>query len=589
MTDQGGWLRRAIPLAGLTIALLVGSAAWAAEASDAPAPPDIAWFDLATGLFGGLALFLYGMERLAHSLKSVAGDRMRALLAALSNRRLVGLVTGAIVTAIIQSSSVTTVMLVGFVSANLMSFSQSVAIMLGAGIGTTITAQIIALNVTKYSLLLVTVGFGAVFLAKRERVRDMGYVIMGLGLIFFGMTVMSDAMRPLRTYEPFIGLMRDMSNPILGLLVGTLFTALIQSSAATLGVIIVLAQQGVVTLEAGITLALGANIGTTITAGLASIGKPREAIRVAVGHALFKFIGALIFLPFVSPFADFVVAVSPNGPPGLVGAELLASTVPRQVANAHTFFAVTVALLFLPITGQFARMVTRLVPDRPHQLETQIIEAKYLNDLLLRTPGLALQAVRNELERVGRRVGNMLDDVLAPMLDGPVEKLDEVALLDEEVDVLYQRIVEFLGKVSKLELSDREMQELMQLMRVANHMETIGDVIEIDLVAIGRRRAELNLHVSQVTRAKLQTLHAECVRLVRQAGRAVVEADAELAGAIVTDKLAMTTLFGEVEKHQVGRLVAAEPQRLEAYAVEMDIVDRLNRIFYHARRIAKNV
>jgi len=580
-------LQRVLVFAAAAVALLVGSTAWAADSAPA-ATQEIAWLELVMGLFGGLALFLYGMERLAQALKSVAGDRMRSVLAALSNRRLVGLTSGAIVTAIIQSSSVTTVMLVGFVSANLMSFSQSIAVILGAGIGTTITGQIVAFKVTKYALLLVAVGFIPVFVGKRRQVRDLGYVVMGLGLIFFGMSVMGDSMRPLRTYEPFLAMMSDMSNPVLGVLVGTLFTALIQSSSATLGVIIVLAQQGVISLEAGITLALGANIGTTITAALAAIGKPREAVRVAVAHALFKVIGALLFLPFVSPFADLVVALSPAAP-DLTGAELLAHTVPRQVANAHTFFAVAVALLFLPVTGQFARIVTRLVPDRPQDEEDRIIETKYLNDILLRTPGLALQAVRNELERVGRRVGNMLDDVLKPMLEGPVEKLDEVEQRDEEVDVLYQRIVEFLGKVSKLELSDRDMTELMQLMRVANHMETIGDIIEVDLVAIGRRRAAIDLHVSDETRDKLTTLHSECVRLVRQAGRAVVDHDTDLAGAVVTDKPAMKALIGEVEEHQVNRLVAAEPHRLEAYSVEMDVVDRLNRIYYHARRIAKNV
>ncbi|PIE17314.1 MAG: NAD+ kinase [Proteobacteria bacterium] len=557
-------------------------------AADAPQTVEIAWFELVMGLFGGLSLFLYGMERLAQSLKTVAGGRMRAVLAALSNRRLVGLTTGAVVTAIIQSSSVTTVMLVGFVSANLMSFSQSIAVILGAGIGTTITGQIIAFKVTKYSLLLVSLGFGAVFIGKRDRVKDMGYMVMGLGLIFFGMAVMSDAMKPLRTYQPFLDLMASMSNPILGVLVGTAFTALIQSSSATLGVIIVLAQQGVISLEAGVTLALGANIGTTVTAGLASIGKPREAVRVAVAHALFKVFGALLFLPFVSPFAGFVASLS-TPPVGLEGAELLAQTVPRQVANAHTIFAVAVALLFLPITGWFARVVTRLVPDRPHAEEARIIEAKFLNNILLRTPGLALQAVRNELERVGRRVAEMLMDVMEPMLDGPVEALDDVERRDEEVDALYERIVQFLGKISEGELALRESKELMRLMRVANHLETIGDIIETDLVGIGRRRAEAALAVSHKTRDKLTTLHAATVHTVRQAARAVVEADINLAGVVVTDKPAMKALVGEAEAHEADRLVAAAPQRLEAYSLEMDIIDRLNRIYYHARRIAKNV
>ena len=259
----------------------------------------INWWQMGMTLLGGLAVFLFGMEQMADALKKVAGDSMKQILARLTNSRIMGLITGAFVTAIIQSSSVTTVMLVGFVTAGLMSLSQAIGVILGADIGTTITAQIVAFKVTKYALLLVALGFGLIFMGKNDYIKQYGYLIMGLGLIFFGMGIMSEGMHPLRSYEPFIELMQNVSNPVIGILVATLFTALVQSSSATMGVVIAMALQGLITLEAGIALALGANIGTCATAGLAAIGKPREAVRVAVAHVTFKIVGVILIFPLI--------------------------------------------------------------------------------------------------------------------------------------------------------------------------------------------------------------------------------------------------------------------------------------------------
>ena len=212
---------------------------------------EIPWGIMGMRLFGGLALFLFGMDQMSEALKAVAGNRMKEFLGNLTNNRVSGLLTGAGVTAVIQSSSVTTVMLVGFVTAGLMSLSQAIGVILGADIGTTITAQIVAFPVKKYALLLVTTGFVMLFVGRKEKIKHYGTLIMGLGLIFFGLAIMSDAMKPLRSYQPFIQLMQSVANPLVGILVATLFTALIQSSSATMGVVIVLAQQGLITLEGG--------------------------------------------------------------------------------------------------------------------------------------------------------------------------------------------------------------------------------------------------------------------------------------------------------------------------------------------------
>ena len=236
----------------------------------------IAWGHLAMGLFGGLALFLFGMEQMSDALKSALGDQMKTLLAKLTRNRFTGALTGAFVTAVVQSSSVTTVLVVGFVSAGMMNMTQSIGVIMGANVGTTVTAQIVAFKVEEAALWMVALGFLMMFAARRERVKHYGSMLMGLGLIFYGMSLMGGAMDPLRSYEPILQLMAQMKNPLLAILVGALFTALVQSSSATTAIVITMAGQGLISLEAGIALAFGANIGTCITAQLAALGKPRE-------------------------------------------------------------------------------------------------------------------------------------------------------------------------------------------------------------------------------------------------------------------------------------------------------------------------
>ena len=395
---------------------------------------EIAWMTMGMTLLGGLAIFLFGMEQMAEAMKKVAGDRMKQILATLTNSRIMGLITGAFVTAVIQSSSVTTVMLVGFVTAGLMSLSQAIGVILGADIGTTVTAQIVAFKVTKYALLLVAIGFALIFMGKKDHVRQYGHLIMGLGLIFFGMGIMSDGMRPLRTYEPFIELMQNVSNPAIGIAIATVFTALIQSSSATMGVVIALALQGLVSLEGGIALALGANIGTCATAALASIGKPREAVRVAVAHVTFKIVGVLLIIWFIPTFADFVRYISPVADPGITGMDKLAAETPRQIANAHTVFNVGIAFLFLPFSALFARFCEWVVPDKP-MLEKLIIAPKYLDEELLETPSLALERTRLEIGHMGERVQEMIDRMMSEILTGDRDSLIELAKLDDEVDI----------------------------------------------------------------------------------------------------------------------------------------------------------
>jgi len=479
-------------------------------------------------------------------------------------------------------------MLVGFVTANLMSLSQTIGVILGADIGTTITAQIVAFKVTKYALLLLAVGFAMLFVSKKEKIQQYGYMIMGLGMIFFGMGVMSEAMAPLRTFQPFIDLMANMSNPLLGILVATIFTALVQSSSATMGVVIVLAMQGLITLEAGIALALGANVGTCVTAGLASIGKPREAVRVAASHVLFKVLGVILMLPLIGPFAEFVVYISPNPAEGASGIDAISSVLPRQVANAHTLFNVGIAVFFLPFISQFARLIYKLVPDKPIEIEKEI-QPKYLSDMLFHTPSLALDAARHEVKRMGKRVDLMSSAMMPAVLTGDKESLLAIREMYQEVDVLHKHIVTYLAKASQLQLNEHQTLKLTNIMAAVNDLDHIGDLIEVNMVELGLKRINIGFKISEPTQKVVKTLHVVVSDALKAALRAVVEEDKDYAVRVISMKEDITELLKHAQLHQTERLVASDSGKFEAYSVELDIIEKLKRIYYHSKRVAKSV
>ena len=548
---------------------------------------EIPWGIMGMRLFGGLALFLFGMDQMSEALKAVAGNRMKEFLGNLTNNRVTGLLTGAGVTAVIQSSSVTTVMLVGFVTAGLMSLSQAIGVILGADIGTTITAQIVAFPVKKYALLLVTTGFVMLFVGRKEKIKHYGTLIMGLGLIFFGLAIMSDAMKPLRSYQPFIQLMQSVANPLVGILVATLFTALIQSSSATMGVVIVLAQQGLITLEGGIALALGANIGTCATAGLASIGKPREAVRVAVAHVTFKIVGVALIFFFIPHLAEFCRWISPAYPE-LTGIEKLAKETPRQVANAHTMFNVGIAFLFLPVTPLFARFCEWVVPDKPEEGDVLPVDFKprYLDETLISTPPLALGRCRLEIGRLGDRVVDMFSKVLPAVLTGSKENLQEIVEMDDEVDAMHGHIVLFLGKLSRTKLSDEQAEELMYLLQTADRFENIGDIMENNMVRVGTKRIDENINISKSTMKIINIYHRQVARALLDTVKVVVNEDVDAIKRVRRTKGKIASLALETAEHGIERLTADAPNRLKTYTRERETIDHIDRIYRLCRRIA---
>lgn len=536
--------------------------------SDAPLPV----FAIVVGLIGGLSLFLYGMDRMTVALRKAAGESMRTLLGKLTTNRFTGAGVGAFVTAVIQSSSVTTVLVVGFISAGLMTMRQSIGVIMGANVGTTVTAQIIAFQVTRYALLIVAVGFWMRFLLRNDRLKQVGQMILGLGLIFLGMHLMSQATGPLRSYPPFIDLMGRMSHPMLALGAGAVFTAVVQSSSATTGIVIVLAAQKLIGLDAGIALILGANIGTCVTAMLATIGAPRPALQAALVHVLFNVAGAMLWIFLIDPLAEAVRAVSPDPA--------------RQIANAHTVFNIANTALFIWFTGPIAMLVERVVPRKPKP-QPDAPQPHYINDHYLDAPSLAMDSARLEIVRLGEMACRQLRNTPRTVLHGSASALRQLAQMDDRIDALYEHIVAFLGKLSRLDLGKTQTRQLNALIAVVNQIENIGDSIETNLVSLGEQRLRDDVHVSGETEQAMQPLFELTVEALDNAVRALAYRDAKAAGEVVAMKGRVHETAEQLYEHLGRRLIADAPNRVITFKVENDIIEQLKRVYYFAKRIAR--
>lgn len=567
-------------------------------AKASPVEHELDGIRMAMDLLGGLALFLLGLDRMSGSLKAVAGDQLRIIMARLTTNRFSGVLTGALTTAIIQSSSVTTVLVVGFVSAGLISLPQSIGIIFGAEIGTTITAQIIAFKITRYALPMIALGFALVLAGRGAVTRQVGQTIIGLGMIFFGMGVMSTAMAPLRTHPPFINMMLNFEHPLAGILLAVLFTSLVQSSSATIGIVIVFASQGLITMPAGIALIFGANIGTCVTALLASIGKSREAVRTALVHVLFNTLGVLLWLAIIG--IDSLIHLSAWISPlseQLSGQAQLAADTPRQLANAHALFNILNTLLFLPFVGSFAYLVERLLPDssqRRRRIDSTVpttakTHRTCLDQKLLATPNLAVDRIRQEIcKRMGGRLRRMYWEVLPAMLDNDKQALMILAEMDHEVDLAHAGVIEYLGKISEDPADEIMAQELTDLIAIANHLENIGDVIETNMVYLGHQRILKRIKITTATRGVITRFYDEVGRALEDCIASVANRDCGLALQVLAKEAEILQLFEEAAHHQTSLLVEGRGG-VAPYALKMDIYDKLNRIYYYTNQVAKAV
>jgi phosphate:Na+ symporter len=542
---------------------------------------------MAIGLFGGLAVFLLGMEQMTAALKDAAGTRMSAMLRTMTSNRFRAILAGAFVTAVIQSSSVTTVLTVGFVQSGLMSLQQAIGIVMGASIGTTVTAQVIAFKVTNLALLAVAAGFLLKSLARNGAGKLWGTSIMGLGLVFLGMNLMGEAMAPLRDWPPFIDAMARDAGPLPAVLIGAAFTALVQSSSATTGIIIVMASQGMIPLETGLALALGANLGTTVTAMLASIGKRAEARQTALAYLIFKLVSSAGWLLLLGPLAAAMRLLSPAHPE-LEGVAQLAAETPRQIANGYMLLNILNALVFVWFSGPLARLVQRLVPARPEP-QPLLAQPKYLDDALLDTPDLALDRVRLELGHLGSRVLRLVGRGPTLVFDASPAQVEQVPRIDSHIDHLHDVIVAYLGQLSRRPLNAAQTELLHDYIAAAGHFESIGDVVEMNLCHAARVRLAQDLSSSAETRELFGRLWDKVSWSVARAVRAVMSGAPEDAQDVIESKRAVNALMRRAEIHLVRRVAADEADRLALFRVETDLLEAAKRIHYFCRRIGKRM
>jgi phosphate:Na+ symporter len=526
---------------------------------------------LAFTIAGGLGLFLYGMQLMGDGLQKAAGDRLRRLLEILTGVPIMGVLVGTIVTVLVQSSSATTVMVVGFVNAGLMTLKQAAGVILGANIGTTVTAQMVSLKLTDLALPAIALGFALTLVGKSRTSRHVGQIFLGFGVLFLGMLIMSDALKPLR-YSPMFQQYMVMfgARPILGLLAGAVLTAVIQSSSAFSGLVITLALQDLIGLQAAISLILGSNIGTCVTALLASIGTSLTARRAALAHIIFKTFGVALFFPFIPQFAALVATTS--------------TSLAHQAANAHTMFNVVSVSIILPFLNHFIRLVHRILPGNDEELSHG---PKYLDSHLISTPSVALGQVTKELLHMGELALAMLDDVFASFRTGNLDHLKGAAQKESVINSLEQEVIVYLVKVAQRSLSDEQSNRHRALLNITNDIERIGDHAE-NIMELVEYKAANNLPFTVEGQREINDMYVKVRWLVSSALDALREDDIDIARDILRKEDEIDVLEKELRSSHMCRLNEGKCNPSSGI-VFLDTISNLERIADHANNIAEVV
>ncbi len=575
----------------LFIILIIFGSALHASTDTSP----LHWSMLSISLLGGLSLFLYGMRKMSHGMKMAAGNRMRRILNTLTKNRIIATSVGAFVTMIIQSSSATTVMLVSFVQAQLMTFGQTLGVILGADIGTTVTAQLIAFNLTDYALLMITIGFALTVLPKKDSIRAIGEAILGFGILFFGIKLMSDTMKPMSTFEPFIDVLKSLENPLYGILIGTIFTAAIQSSSAFTGIVIVLSQQGLLSLEAGIPLIFGANIGTCVTAGLASLGTSRAAKRVALAHVLFQIGGVLLFIFWIPSFARLVQSISPVY--DLSGIEKLAAETPRQIANAHTIFNISLAIIFLPFTKVFENGLNRFYPDVPAEKGIQPV-ILHLDYKQIAQPAIAIDLAHSEISSMVKILNRMLRGAILPFLNGEsgrdikypkLSLVEGLHMREDKIDYLEEKVTHYLIQISRQELDDEQACQVFAMMSIVKDIESIGDIVDKNMVPLIHKKKNLETEFSEEGRIEVHEYHTKVMKQISRLSAAFSELSFEIAQKVMAKDFTYRALESEYRISHFERIQKDKIESIRTHEVHMELMDLLKQINVYLANIAKTI
>ncbi len=517
------------------------------------------------GLLGGLGMFLFGMKIMSEGLQKIAGNKMRKILAALTNNRFIGALVGVAVTAIIQSSSATTVMVVGFVNTGLLTLIQAIGVVLGANVGTTITAQLIAFNVGQFALPAVGLGAGLKLFSKNKKYAYIGEIILGFGLLFLGLAALKHAFIPLKTSVEFQQLFLLVGDyRLLGVLIGALVTIIVQSSSATIGITLVLASSGLLTFEASVALILGENIGSTITTNIAAIGANLAAKRTAFSHFLFNVLGVLYILILMPVFMRLVTVMTPGDADFVIQTQAQASSyaaqigdkpyMARHIANAHTLFNVINTLIFLPLIGFLAKISTLVIRGRDDHENLQV---KFIDDRVLNTPPVAIGQARRETKRMGQIVLEMVEETSLFLEDGHYKRISTLKQKEQLANVLQREILDFLVKLSQRAISAETSESLGSLMEIVNNLERIGDHCE-DIWMLGLQKYDEKIVFSHLGENEVGQISDTTCEFLQFVFNALESEDRTISAKAIEYEDAIAALEDSLRKNHVKRLHTGE-------------------------------
>ena len=528
-------------------------------------------------LLGGLGLFLYGMNLMGESLEKVAGSKMKKIIELLTKNIFMGVLLGAVVTAVIQSSSATTVMVVGFVNAGLMGLPQAVGVIMGANIGTTVTAQIVSFDLTGMAPLALGIGILLYLFAGNEKYKQVGEVFIGFGLLFTGMESMKLAVSPLAEYKGFTDLLSTFGRyPILGLLLGFGITAIIQSSSAAMGMLVVLASQGLVPLSSALPILYGQNIGTCVTSLISSIGANKNAKRAAMIHLIFNILGTIIFLILLNGIVvKFVVSLDPGN-------------VARQIANVHTIFNIVSTILLLPCNKLIVKLAMRIVPDIEDEIEedeSRVI--KYIDDRMIQTPPIALASTIKEVARMGEKARDSVDYAMEGILEASSEGIERCFKQEKSINQLQKTILNYLLKLSKAPLSEEDRETVDTLFNTVNDIERIGDHAE-NLAEIAQSAIDGQVYFSEQGQNEISDMYNKVIASYSYALESMVTSDVNLACKVIKMEEQVDIMEESCRVNHMRRL-NNNLCSIDNGIIYFEILANLERISDHAANIAEKV
>lgn len=526
-------------------------------------------------MLGGLGLFLYGMSLMAEGLQKAAGEKLKKVIEKLTSNVVMGVLVGIIVTGIIQSSSASTVMVVGFVNAGIMNLSQAIGVIMGANIGTTVTAQLVSLDLEALAPVSLGIGIILYLFSKKQKTKELATILLGFGMLFTGMEFMKDAAQPLSDYEGFKeALIYVGKHPVLGVLAGFAITGIIQSSAASMGMLIVLASQGIIPLSAALPILYGDNIGTCVTSLLSSIGASRNAKRAAIMHLTFNVIGTILFILVLGkPISMVVEYIDP-------------SDVGRQIANAHTMFNIVNVLILLPFSQYIVKLVLKMMPITEEESESSV-KTKYLDERILQTPSIALGNTVKEIVRMGDKANKALESSIDSLINKSMESIEKTQKYEEIVNILQKDILSYLLKLSKAPLNDDERGKADLLFNTVNDIERVSDhadnISELSKIAI-----EKNIEFSKDAIEEITNIYTKAQENFKASMKCLEENNKENLYQIYKIEDEVDALEKLYKKTHIERLNKGQCT-IDSGVLFLDLLTNLERVSDHACNIASHV